>query len=292
MNKLLGAGLALSMAMGTLMAPVSSEAAIVKVKKTSSVTPTIFLHGLNGGDQSMSKMLEGLTGYKSSATKAVRINREVKRFNYDGQEKTYVVDWDFDVTEISFTDKPHKKGYVKVIFLMNEKEYSYQMTYLNEALKEITKDYKTNTVNLVGHSMGGVTSSLYAFENYNRKLISPHAKDVYQVNKLVTVGSPLHGSKLGFKNGKPGRIGEGIVENLRNGGKEIKYRLGAKNMDFNPRMKALSIASKSDRLVDVKSAFALENYMSSKMLSKKYSTGGHSEMTYSKETIREIKKFL
>ena len=292
LNKVMEVGLALSLGLSTLLMPASSEAASVNIKKTSTTIPTIFLHGLNGTDGSMSRMLEGLTGHKTSRYKTARVNGSKMKLGYDGQEKTYIVNKNLDITEVDFSDKPHKKGYVKVLFLNNKGNWSYQTTYLNEALKEITKDYKTQTVNLVGHSMGGVTSALYAFENYNRKLISPYAKDVYQVNKLVTVGSPFHGSKKGLKNGKVGQIGEGIIENLLNGGSEVKQRLGAKNMNFNPKMKTLSIASKSDEWVDVSSAFALENYMSSKMLTKKYSTGRHSEMTYSKETLSEIKKFL
>lgn len=289
----LNVGLALALSLGALSPLQSVHAAPAKpTVSVKSVTPTVFLHGYMGDDASMSGMLEGVTGFKSSKDKKVSIKGKTYHLEYDGQEKTYVVDKSMGVHEYSFTDAKYKRGLVKVVFIDNMRSLTHNTIFLESALKEIGKDYHTSQVNIVGHSMGGVTAATYAFDMYNRTVLTPTFKAV-QVKELLTVGSPFYGSRLGTGKGDDGKIGEGIIKNLGNNGAEIKKRFSAKNMQFNPKLKVVSLASPSDALVYESSAYGMEKYMKVKSnLKKVKTTGSHFSMKTAPTTIKEVKSFI
>lgn len=286
---------------GALMMTTSAGAAPAKPPTSpKQITPTIFLHGWNGKDSSMSNLVEGFTGIHSKNTKKIKKLYSFKEdayttsLAYDGQEKTYVVSGNnneyygntYKVYKYSF--EGGKKGVLKVVFLNNEENITTNTHYFESAMKEIEKDYGRGKVNIVGHSLGGVTASFYAMKQYAN---SPEAKAT-QVNKLVTIGSPFEGGKTPSK-GKTGKIGESIYDNLTNGGAEVKRMFG--KAKFNPKMKVLSMGSKDDFWVSTSSAFGLEDFknaLPSKNLKKVYTTGGHSEQMYKAATIKEVKNFL
>lgn len=276
------------------------------------VTPTVFVHGFMGDDDSMSTLLEGVTGIHSLKRKSVSIyNRSnsssLSFLNFDGQEKTYIVKDNYDVLKYSF--KGGQKGILKVIFFNQGEVFENagifnhaivtssagsindNSLYLKAAMEEITKDYGNRSVNLVGHSMGGVTSANYALDMYSKVRIVPTSQAV-QVNKLVTLGSPFKGSRFNLASIKNGKIGETLAQNLLNGGAEVRKRFRGKNIKFNPDMKVLSFASPYDKVVSTDSAFGMEAYIEKENLKKIKTTGTHSLMMSQEETIKQIKKFL
>lgn len=282
---------------GALMMTTSAGAAPAKPPTSpKAIIPTVFVHGLNGGDESMSEIMEGFTGIKSPSYKRVNIyseidTRSIQYLRFDGQEKTYVVLDNSDVKTYKF--KGGKPGVVKVIFFNPQGNISKNSIYINNAMDKIEKDYGNKWVNLVGHSMGGITSANFAVERNSKLVIAPKAKFV-QVKKLVTIGSPFEGSKISYKS-KDYKIGQSLFQNLVNGGAEVKSIFGSKGVTFNKETKVLSLASKDDGYVSVKSAFGLEDYkkaLPSKNLKKVYTTGGHSSQMYKTNTIKEVKNFL
>lgn len=291
-NKL-NVGLALALSLGALSPLQSVHAAPAKpTASVKAVTPTVFVHGFLGDDSTMSGLLEGVTGFKSSKKKSVNIKGKSYKLGYDGQEKTYVVDKSMGVHEYSFTDGKYKRGLVKVIFIDDKRSLTYNTIFLDNALKEIGKDYKTSQVNIVGHSMGGVTAANYAFDIYNRKVLVPSFKAV-DVKKLMTIGSPFKGSRASVGNGKDGEIGELLIQNLGNNGGEVNKRFGAKNMKFSPNLKVVSLASSSDIFVPESSAYGLGSYIKVKgNLKKVKTTGSHFSMKTAPTTIKEVKSFI
>lgn len=269
------------------------EKELAKVNKT--ITPTVFIHGFMGDDNSMSELMRGITGIpqEKRLVHSDTLHKDVLRLlSFDGQEKTYIVKKN-DVQSYSFEDG--QKGVIKVVFenahfIGSAGSINDNSLYLEAAMEEIKKDYGNRFVNLVGHSMGGVTSANYALDMYSKVRIVPTSQAI-QVDKLVTFGSPFKGSRYGIKS-KDGRIGETIVQNLANGGAEIKKRFGEKQMKFNPNMKVLSFASPTDFFVSIDSAFGMEDYIEEDNFKKVKIYGSHSSMMTKSIAIEEVKSFL
>jgi len=260
------------------------------------IIPTVFLHGFMGGDDSMSELMRGITEVSNKKIIARSENSDknlVRLLSFDGQEKTYIVKKNYDVFTYSFKDG--KKGIVKVVFenahfIGSAGSINDNSLYLEAAMEEIRKDYGNRSVNLVGHSMGGVTSANYALDMYSKVRLVPTSQAI-QVDKLVTFGSPFKGSRFGIKS-KDGKIGETIAQNLANGGAEIRKRFGEKQMEFNPNMKVLSFASPIDLYVPINSAFGMEDYIEEDNFKKVEIDGSHSSMMTKSAAIEKVKSFL
>lgn len=59
---------------------------------------------------------------------------------------------------------------------------------IEKKLKEIAEVSQRDDIILIGHSMGGLASAYYA----------THLAEPGKVKKVITLGAPLHGSKLGY----------------------------------------------------------------------------------------------
>lgn len=286
------------------------------------IIPTVFVHGFTGDDKSMSGLLKGLSGVRNEKVKKVTLFKKDGKtvdsqmnLRVDGQEMTYVVGSDERVHKFSFKDEEHIPGYVKVVFTRNINNLFNQSYYLEAAMREIANDYRSEELNLVGHSMGGVSSSLFAFYNYNEWTMSHHRPDTYHVQKLVTLDSPFHGSSfslhinrddsaitniiseiIGTQDvvywGYEPSIGESTLENLVNGGREFKSYMNLKHATFDPDMEVLSFSIKEDWLVPNESACALREYIREEKYRCITTDGTHSTMTYQQETLEAIKSFL
>lgn len=300
----------------------TEQLTINKTEGKEVIIPTVFVHGFTGDDTSMSGLLEGLSGVRNDKVKKVTLYEEDGKkvasqmnLRVDGQEMTYVVGSDERVHKFSFHDEEYMPGYVKVVFTRNVNNLFNQSYYLEAAMKEIAKDYQTEELNLVGHSMGGVSSSLFAFYNYNEWAMSHHRPDTYHVRKLVTLDSPFLGSfislhikpdysavvniiseVIGTEDvvywGYATSIGESTLENLTNGGREFESYMDWKYASFDPDMEVLSFAINKDLLVPNESACALSKYIQKEKYRCVTTDGTHSTMTYNQKTLDEIKSFL
>src|SRR5699024_5865304 len=79
-----------------------------------------------------------------------------------------------------------KPRFVQVVFENNRANFSDSALWLSKAMRVLKIKYHIDSINLVGHSMGGLVSVKY-IEDY-------HDPSQYPVtNKLITIGSPFGG---------------------------------------------------------------------------------------------------
>ncbi|MFC6348537.1 alpha/beta fold hydrolase [Vagococcus carniphilus] len=137
-------------------------------EKTS--IPTVFIHGYSGNKQTMKSMMERFEE-KDFAEEELLI--EVAS---DGQ----IID-----------KKPKKEDFKKnnpMIRLVFEDSKSHQWNqadWIQKALSYLKTTYQVKEVNLVGFSMGGISSLLY-LETYTNDSMQP------KVNKVATIGAPFN----------------------------------------------------------------------------------------------------
>lgn len=141
----------------------------------------VYLHGVLGTSSSLSTMIRNTTGAKKSG-ESVRFG-----LKYSGQKATYVcVDNTIyiDTYKVSSSESVKRKAY-DVVFSDNTGTIDKQVKYIKTIVDNLSS--KGARVNLIGHSMGGLSATSYATK-YDSKLTTP------KVNKLITIGSPLLGS--------------------------------------------------------------------------------------------------
>lgn len=135
--------------------------------------------------------------------------------------------------------------------------------------EQIAKETKRKDLVLIGHSMGGLVSLLYA-----AKIAASNT-----VTDVVTIASPLHGTPMAYlgigPNAKEMRPNSALLKEIYEGfEKEKKVRL-------------FHLATKSDQLViPGESAIFLENkhYL--------FEDLGHASLLYSKQAARQVADWL
>lgn len=134
--------------------------------------PTVILHGVNGNKRTMQGMMQRLTN-QNVAHKALEI--EVAK---DGQ--LFVNgSWGENKTDLN--------PIIQVFFDSNDESAEIQADWLKNVMIFLHDKLEINVVNLIGHSMGGVTSLHYL------TLIKSFQDKVPIVAKLITLGSPFKG---------------------------------------------------------------------------------------------------
>ncbi|RKQ16915.1 alpha/beta fold hydrolase [Oceanobacillus bengalensis] len=133
----------------------------------NSGIPTVFVHGYKGTANSFGTMLERFTenGWgKKKLMYYVSSNGKVHDYYSKGD-----------------TSNP----FIQIILQNNRASFADSTEWLATALRHLKKNYGVDTVNLVGHSMGGIISTKYTIE-YNDSAYP-------NVNKLIVIGSPFDG---------------------------------------------------------------------------------------------------
>lgn len=132
--------------------------------------PTVFIHGYSGTERTMKNMV-----------------REFEKDNFGKEELLLTVDETGSVSSQNMTKKSFKKNnpMVQLVFLDNKSHQWNQAEWIRAALAFLKKEYQVNDVNLVGFSMGGISSFLY-LETYSKEKTQP------QVRKLATIGAPFN----------------------------------------------------------------------------------------------------
>lgn len=130
--------------------------------------PTVFVHGYKGTVNSFGNML----------------NR-FEKYNWGKKGVSYFVKADGSLNELPLGWSKDKPNFIQVVLENNRTSFDESTYFLSKVLHHLKQTYKIDTVNLVGHSMGGIISVKYSMEYLDTAYPS--------VNKLVTIGSPFAG---------------------------------------------------------------------------------------------------
>lgn len=137
---------------------------------TKTNTPTIFIHGYSGNSNTMNTMIKTLE-------KSTVIEEEmVIRVFEDG-----TLDVETDLKNEFSQNNPS----INLIFDNNTSSQWHQAEWIKSALTYLKAEFKVEKVNLVGFSMGGISSFLY-METFSNDSTQP------VVEKLVTIGAPFN----------------------------------------------------------------------------------------------------
>lgn len=134
-------------------------------------TPTVFIHGAGGGKYSFGGMIKRFEK-QEIATKSLVIT-----VASNGQILT-----DADRTSDSFSDN---NPMVQVLFEDNRNNEWEQAAWIKSVLVFLQQEYGVKEVNLVGHSMGGISGFRYLLQDgRNNELPS--------IKKFIAIGSPFN----------------------------------------------------------------------------------------------------
>lgn len=132
--------------------------------------PAVFIHGYKGTENSFDNMLERF------------------EYTYEWGKKglVYYVSSEGKINDYLILNKQEEQPlFVQIIFENNRANFTETTEWLALALRHLKENYGADTVNLVGHSMGGIVSVKYSMEYASI--------DYPAVNKLITIGSPFDG---------------------------------------------------------------------------------------------------
>jgi triacylglycerol lipase len=136
-------------------------------------------------------------------------------------------------------------------------------------VQQIREETGSDTVALVGHSMGGVVSCLYA---------TRYADPNITVTDVVTIGSPMRGSSLAAwlgegADGHEMRIGSPLLDEI------------CDSVAHTPNIRFYSVASKTDGVVPFESAIHGKEQM---IVEDK----GHTSLLRSRQVARQVASWL
>lgn len=135
----------------------------------SDMLPTVFMHGYKGTENSFGHML--------------------KRFENNGwgnKALIYHVSAEGNISVYNLHSSSEKPELIQIVLENNRASFQESVTWLASVLQDMKENYQINSINLVGHSMGGIVSLKYVLE-YQDASIYP------TVDKLITIGSPFDG---------------------------------------------------------------------------------------------------
>ncbi|MFD1361193.1 alpha/beta fold hydrolase [Lentibacillus salinarum] len=143
-----------------------------KTKSEKTINnPTVFVHGYKGTYNSFGNML----------------NRFEQSYGWGQTALIYEVSptGKLNVHQLNngrFTETM----FIQVIFENNRADFQETSAWLAGALAHLKETYQIPTINLVGHSMGGLVATNY-IEHYQDDVTYP------RVHKLIAIGSPFDG---------------------------------------------------------------------------------------------------
>ncbi|MBP1948510.1 alpha/beta fold hydrolase [Virgibacillus litoralis] len=132
--------------------------------------PTVFVHGYKGTFNSFGNML----------------NRFEYRYGWGNKVLVYRVSPQGRINVANLSKGKTEPAFVQVIFENSRASFMDTSSWLSSVLSHMKETYQIGTVNLVGHSMGGLVALKFIEEYQDQKLYP-------RVAKLVTVGSPFDG---------------------------------------------------------------------------------------------------
>ncbi|WP_034550975.1 alpha/beta fold hydrolase [Carnobacterium funditum] len=153
----------------------STEVSDVHAEDQASI-PTLFIHGYGGTDFSFNGMLS-------------RFEAE----DYGKRWLTITVQPDGSISEAGNWQDDSASPFIQVLFADNKNNEWNQADWIKSVLIYLKTTYQVNEVNLVGHSMGGVSSFRYLVA-YGSEDSQPAVKD------FVAIGAPFNDFVEGNEN--------------------------------------------------------------------------------------------
>lgn len=253
------------------MISVISVTFVPKEAKSSgqhTENPTVFVHGYKGTHNSFGHMLD----------------RFENKYNWGNKALVYHVSPHGTLNAYNLNKGKTEPTYVQVIFENNRADFADTTRWLAKVLAHMKREYQVDSVNLVGHSMGGLVS-LKFIEEYLGQTKYP------TVDKLITIGSPFDGiyNDNYFRiNRDPATI-------------DLKPKSGAlqimrvKKHAIPDDLKVLSIGSTGDFVAVPESVKAIRNIIEKDQLTEVMIQNeklGHSELHESVRVDKLIHSFL
>lgn len=216
----------------------------IQSKDTSKITPTLFIHGFKGGPSSFQNMLTRLEEQKKgSKTMVVRVlsNGEL-------------------AISGNLTEK--ENPFIQVIFQENRAGINQQTEWMQDILHRLHTVYGIQQINLVGHSMGGLTATNFILTNQDRTQYP-------SIEKLVVIGSPFKG--IDQANYFLVNSGDAAVD-LKTQSSALEELIENKQY-FNSQVPVLAIAgvineTDTDGLVSLSSALGIEDIVQENQMKK------------------------
>ncbi|MFD2623963.1 alpha/beta fold hydrolase [Salibacterium salarium] len=205
---------------------------------TENITPTLFIHGFKGGSGSFHSLLnrfdyhdwgsKGLTFYVSASG-----NLQMEGSMSDGENP-----------------------FIQIIFENNRASLDHQTLWVQKIMTTLRETYDIKQVNLVGHSMGGLTATNFLLHN--------QTGNYPEVNKLVVMGSPFQG--IDDENYFSTNYGE-ATKDLKPESESLRSMI-QNNGNFNENIDVLAVAGvinnkNSDGVVHVSSALGIQDIVPS-----------------------------
>ena len=147
---------------------LSSSDSTDPMTANQSNVPTLFIHGYGGTEGSFSGML--------SRFEASSFGKKIL---------TVTVQPDGSISETGDWQEQTNNPLIQVLFADNKNNEWNQADWIKAVLVHLNKNYQIEKVNLVGHSMGGVSSFRY--------LVTYGDDDTLpQVNNFIAIGAPFN----------------------------------------------------------------------------------------------------
>ncbi|WP_051302646.1 alpha/beta fold hydrolase [Salibacterium aidingense] len=237
---------------------------------TKPFTPTLFVHGFKGGPGSFNTLLERFAQNNWGSKGLV--------FHVSSSGALH--------TEGNLGKK--KNPFIQIIFEDNRASLKQQTMWLQHVMHTLGKTYDVKQVNLVGHSMGGLTTAKYLWKER-----SPSYPDV---EKLVVIGSPFYG----IKRDSYFEVNHGAaLQDLKPGAASVQTMFEHKRA-FPHNLGVLAIAGspfyrKTDGVVSVRSALGIQELVPPSIYHEKIFTdlkATHSGLHEHSGVDRKIAEFL
>nr|WP_307722365.1 alpha/beta fold hydrolase [Enterococcus dongliensis] len=145
----------------------ASAAAKTSENVEKSTVPTVFIHGYGGTANSFGGMIQRLTNAGKTQREMVITVQTDGSLQVDGQ-----------------LSKKKNNPSIQVLFLANKDNEWNQTKWIYEVLKYV-KQQGADQINLVGHSMGGVSSLRY-LTTYGQP------EDAPMIKKFISIGAPFN----------------------------------------------------------------------------------------------------
>lgn len=133
-------------------------------------SPTVFIHGYKGTYNSFGNMLK----------------RYENEYRWGRKAFVYHVSSEGKIRVTQLKQRRGEPVYIQVIFENNRASFADNAKWLAQVLHHMKENYEMDSINLVGHSMGGIISVKCIEDYYDTNKLP-------LINKLVTIGSPFDG---------------------------------------------------------------------------------------------------
>lgn len=248
----------------------------IETKQLEDKIPTLFVHGYKGNKHSFGGVLKRLE--KAGVTE---------------KQLILTVDESGNVTSQSLSPLSNR-GSIQVLFQNNQNNEWNQALWLKNCLVYLKEKEGIQQVNLVGHSMGGVSSLRYLI-TYGQET------DLPIVKKVISIGSPFN-AFIDTLSSKSQTLSQELTQGPSQWTDAFKeYEVGMNQLAVKPQflllVGQLSDKDLSDGTVPVSSGLSIYSFLKEQGYSVNYQIihgkkSQHSLLHENKEVDQQISQFL